>query len=68
MALYPKREEFPIQSPNIELHRFLIAVRYAEKTGHLVDQKACPHPRDENQNDDSDQKIDGLGHEAVSGA
>ena len=44
----------------------LITIWNTKKTRHLIDQYAHPHPCDENQNNDSDQKIDRTCDEAVS--
>ena len=63
-----KREKFSVQSSNIEPHFFLIAVWDTQEAWHLVAQKSSPEECNDDQNDDADQKTDGLRHETVSHA
>ena len=44
----------------------LIAVRNTKKTRHLVSQNASPHPYNENQKSDSEQKANGIRYDTVS--
>ena len=45
---------------------FLIAVRDAQKTGHLIDQQTGPKPCDNDQENDPDQEKDRIRKNAVS--
>jgi hypothetical protein len=45
---------------------YLIAVRNAQKTGNLVNNDASPHHCDKCQKSDSEQKVNGIRHNAVS--